>query len=159
MTAEVITIGDEILIGQIVDTNSAHIAKELDEIGISVLQITSISDDRQHILTALQEASQRAQVIIITGGLGPTKDDVTKYTLCEYFSDQLVRNDEVLKHIEKLFSKYRDSPLSELNKEQAMVPSKATVLHNEFGTAPGLWLEKNNSKRTRGNLSILQGSW
>lgn len=144
MTAEVITIGDEILIGQIVDTNSAHIAKELDEIGISVHQVTSISDDKHHILTTLQEASQRAQVIIITGGLGPTKDDVTKYTLCEYFSDQLVRNDEVLKHIEKLFSKYEDSPLSELNKEQAMVPSKATVLHNEFGTAPGLWLEKNN---------------
>ena len=144
MTAEVITIGDEILIGQIVDTNSAHIAKELDEIGISVHQVTSISDDRQHILNTLQEASQRAQVIIITGGLGPTKDDVTKYTLCEYFSDQLVRDDKVLKHIEKLFSKYEDSPLSELNKEQAMVPSKATVLHNEFGTAPGLWLEKNN---------------
>ena len=144
MTAEVITIGDEILIGQIVDTNSAHIAKELDEIGISVEQVTSISDDRQHILNTLQEASQRAQVIIITGGLGPTKDDVTKYTLCEYFSDQLVRDDKVLKHIEKLFSKYEDSPLSELNKEQAMVPSKATVLHNEFGTAPGLWLEKNN---------------
>jgi len=144
MTAEVITIGDEILIGQIVDTNSAHIAKELDEIGISVLQITSISDDKQQILTSLQEASQRAQIVIITGGLGPTKDDVTKYTLCEYFSDQLVRDDNVLRHIEKLFSKYENSPLSQLNKEQAMVPSKAIVLHNEFGTAPGLWLERNN---------------
>ena len=144
MTAEIITIGDEILIGQIIDSNSAHIAKELDGIGISVYQITSIQDEKQHILNALNEASQRAQVIVITGGLGPTKDDVTKYTLCEYFSDQLVRNDEVLAHIEKLFSKYENSPLSELNREQAMVPSKARVLHNEFGTAPGLWLEKNN---------------
>ena len=144
MTAEVITIGDEILIGQIVDTNSAFISKELDEIGISVQQITSIQDNKEHILKSLQDASQRAQVVIITGGLGPTKDDVTKYTLCEYFSDQLVLNDGVLKHIEKLFSKYENSPLSQLNREQAMVPSKATVLHNEFGTAPGLWLEKNN---------------
>lgn len=144
MTAEIITIGDEILIGQIIDSNSAHIAKELDGIGISVYQITSIQDEKQHILNALNEASQRAQVIVITGGLGPTKDDVTKYTLCEYFSDQLVRNDEVLAHIEKLFSKYEDSPLSELNREQAMVPSRARVLYNEFGTAPGLWLEKNN---------------
>src|SRR5690606_33336660 len=144
MTAEIITIGDEILIGQIIDSNSAHIAKELDGIGISVYQITSIQDDKQHILNALDEASQRAQVIVITGGLGPTKDDVTKYTLCEYFADQLVRNDEVLAHIEKLFSKYERSPLSQLNREQAMVPSKARVLNNEFGTAPGLWMERNN---------------
>lgn len=143
MKAEIITIGDEILIGQIVDSNSAHISKELDEIGISVYQITSIQDDKEHINNALKEASQRVDVIILTGGLGPTKDDVTKYTLCEYFSDQLVRNDDVLRHIELLFSKYKNSPLSELNKEQAMVPSKAKVLHNEFGTAPGLWMEKN----------------
>lgn len=142
MTAEIITIGDEILIGQIVDTNSAHMAKELDQIGISVLQITSIRDEKEAILKALNEASRRADIVLITGGLGPTKDDVTKYTLSEYFSDQLVRNDEVLSHIEQLFSKLKPSPLSQLNKEQAMVPSKATVLYNEFGTAPGLWMEK-----------------
>ncbi len=142
MTAEIITIGDEILIGQIVDSNSAFMAKELNEIGISVYQITSVQDDRQHILNALKEASERADIILLTGGLGPTKDDVTKYTFCEYFEDELVRNDKVLKQVEKIFEKYVDSPLSELNKEQAMVPSKATVLYNEFGTAPGLWMEK-----------------
>ena len=142
MTAEIITIGDEILIGQIVDSNSAFMAKELNEIGISVYQITSVQDDRQHILNALKEASERADIILLTGGLGPTKDDVTKYTFCEYFEDELVRDDKVLKQVEKIFEKYVDSPLSELNKEQAMVPAKATVLYNEFGTAPGLWMEK-----------------
>lgn len=142
MTAEIITIGDEILIGQVVDSNSAFIAKELNEIGISVYQISSVQDDRQHILAALKEASARSEVVLITGGLGPTKDDLTKYTLCEYFGDTLVHNDAVLKHVEKLFSKYKNKPLSDLNKEQAMVPSQATVLHNEFGTAPGLWMEK-----------------
>lgn len=143
MTAEIITIGDEILIGQIVDSNSAFISKELNEIGISVFQISSIQDEKAHILTALKEASQRADIVILTGGLGPTKDDVTKYTLCEYFRDQLVHNEEVLKHVERLFKKLNDSPISQLNREQAMVPSRAKVLHNEFGTAPGLWLEKN----------------
>lgn len=142
MTAEIITIGDEILIGQIVDSNSAFISKELNEIGVSVYQISSIQDEKEHILTALKEASQRADIVLLTGGLGPTKDDVTKYTFCEYFEDQLIRDDEVLEHIEKLFSKYEDAPLSDLNKEQAMVPSKANVLHNEFGTAPGLWMEQ-----------------
>ncbi len=142
MNAEIITIGDEILIGQIVDSNSAFMAKELNEIGISVYQITSIQDDRQHILTALKEASQRADIILLTGGLGPTKDDVTKYTLCEYFDDQLVRNDEVLEHVEDLLSKLKNTPISNLNREQAMVPSKAKVLFNEFGTAPGLWMGK-----------------
>lgn len=143
MTAEIITIGDEILIGQIVDSNSAFISKELNEIGISVFQISSIQDEKAHILTALKEASQRADIVILTGGLGPTKDDVTKYTLCEYFRDQLVHNEEVLKHVERLFKKLNDSPISQLNREQAMVPSRAKVLHNEFGTAPGLWLGKN----------------
>jgi len=94
MTAEIITIGDEILIGQIVDSNSAFIAQKLNEIGISVHQITSIQDDKQHILSALKEASLRCDIIILTGGLGPTKDDVTKYCLNEYFKDELVRNDE-----------------------------------------------------------------
>ncbi len=143
MIAEIITIGDEILIGQIVDTNSTFIAKELDKIGISVHQITSIQDDKAHILSTLKEASERARVVILTGGLGPTKDDVTKYTFCEYFGDQLVLNEQVLEHVENLFKKYKLTPISDLNREQAMVPSKAHVLHNEFGTAPGLWMEKN----------------
>lgn len=142
MTAEIITIGDEILIGQIVDSNSAFIAKELNKIGISVFQITSVQDDKSHILNALEEASGRADVVLMTGGLGPTKDDVTKYTFCEYFEDRLQLNEAVLAHIEELFEKYKVTPISDLNREQAMLPSKAQVLHNEFGTAPGMWMEK-----------------
>lgn len=142
MTAEVITIGDEILIGQIVDSNSAFIAMELNKIGISIFQITSIQDDRQHILKALEEASGRADIILLTGGLGPTKDDITKNTFCEYFEDRLVLNENVLAHIEELFSKHKNTPISDLNREQAMIPSKAEVLPNKFGTAPGMWMEK-----------------
>ena len=142
MQAEIITIGDEILIGQIVDSNSAFISKELNKIGVSVYQITSVQDDREHILTSMKEAGKRSSVVIVTGGLGPTKDDVTKHALCEFFEDELVRNDAVLRHIEELFKKYISTPISDLNREQAMVPSKATVLHNEFGTAPGLWIKK-----------------
>jgi len=141
MTAEIITIGDEILIGQIVDTNSAYISKELNKIGVSVHQITSIEDDRAHILQTLKEASERADIIIITGGLGPTKDDITKKCLCEFFEDKLVRNKKVLKHIEELFDKYIDTPISDLNRDQALLPSKAVALHNEFGTAAGMWFE------------------
>lgn len=142
MTAEIITIGDEILIGQIIDTNSAFIAQNLNKIGISVHQITSIEDDKPHILQTLKEASERADIVIITGGLGPTNDDVTKYTLCEYFDDILVNNEEVLQHIEELFAKHILTPISNLNREQALVPSKARILLNKYGTAPGLWMKK-----------------
>jgi nicotinamide-nucleotide amidase len=136
MTAEIITIGDEI-----VDTNSAFIAQNLNKIGVSVHQITSIEDDKTHILTTLKEASERADIILITGGLGPTNDDVTKYTLSEYFDDVLVKDEKVLEHVEELFSK-NISTISDLNREQALVPSKATVIFNKFGTAPGLWMKK-----------------
>ena len=144
MKAEIITIGDEILIGQIIDTNSAYISKELNKIGVSVHQITSIQDEREHILQSLKEAAERVDVVIITGGLGPTKDDITKKCLCEFFNDKLVRNQEVLKHVEDLFAKYIDTPISDLNRDQALLPSKATALHNEYGTAPGMWFEENN---------------
>lgn len=143
MFAEIITIGDEILIGQIVDTNSVFISKALNSIGVSVYQITSIQDDKQHILNALHDAKRNADIVIITGGLGPTKDDVTKLTLTEYFKDTLVQNDSVLKHIEQLFANYKITPISDLNRKQALVPSKATVLHNKYGTAPGMWFEEN----------------
>ena len=145
MTAEIITIGDEILIGQIVDTNSAHIALELNKIGVSVHQITSIEDEHSHILTTLKEASRRVDVVIITGGLGPTKDDVTKHALCEYFDDILIKNDEVLQHVEDLFKKIKGTQISDLNRGQAMVPSKAIILHNKYGTAPGLWMKKDKT--------------
>lgn len=141
MKAEIITIGDEILIGQIVDTNSAYISKELNKIGVSVHQITSIQDERSHILQTLEEAAKRADIIIITGGLGPTKDDITKKCLCEFFDDKLVRNEEVLKHIEALFDKYIDTPISDLNRDQALLPSRAIALHNEYGTAAGMWFK------------------
>jgi nicotinamide-nucleotide amidase len=143
MFAEIITIGDEILIGQIVDTNSAYICKELNKIGVSVYQITSVQDDKEHIIKSLKEAEDNADIILITGGLGPTKDDITKRTICEYFDDVLVQNDEVLSHVETLFEKYIATPLLEVNRKQALVPSKATVLMNKFGTAPGTWMEKN----------------
>nr|WP_299345211.1 competence/damage-inducible protein A [Allomuricauda sp.] len=142
MQAEIITIGDEILIGQIIDSNSAFISKELNKIGVSVYQITSVQDDKQHILDALETAGNRSSVVIITGGLGPTKDDVTKHTLCKFFDDELVGNEEVLAHIEMLFQKYISTPISDLNRMQAYVPSKATILHNAYGTAPGLWMKK-----------------
>ncbi|MCK0162176.1 competence/damage-inducible protein A [Allomuricauda sp. F6463D] len=141
MQAEIITIGDEILIGQIVDSNSAFISKELNKIGVSVYQITSIQDDREHILQALKEAGERSTIVIVTGGLGPTKDDVTKQALCEFMGDELVRDDAVLNHIEEIFKEYISTPISDLNREQAMVPSRAVVLHNNFGTAPGLWIK------------------
>ena len=142
MLAEIITIGDEILIGQIVDTNSAFISKELNKIGISVYQITSIQDDKEHILTALEEARNRAQIIIVTGGLGPTKDDITKHTFCEYFDDTLVQNDAVLEHIEELFAKYiSTTKITDVNRAQAMILSNAEALHNAYGTAPGMWIK------------------
>lgn len=141
MLAEIITIGDEILIGQIVDTNSAIIARELNRIGVSVYQMTSVQDDRAHILKALEEAASRVQLVIITGGLGPTKDDITKHTLCEFLGDTLVEDPQVLLHIEDLFRKYISTPISDLNRKQALLPSKATVLHNAYGTAPGMWME------------------
>ncbi len=145
MFAEIITIGDEILIGQIIDTNSAFIASELNKIGISVYQITSVQDDKAHILDALKEARSRAQIVFITGGLGPTKDDITKHTFCEFFNDTLIQNGEVLAHIETLFKKYISTPISDINREQALVPSKAQVLQNSFGTAPGMWMEEDDS--------------
>ena len=141
MKAEIITIGDEILIGQIVDTNSAFIADELHKIGVSVYQITSVQDEREHILDALSEAEKRVDLILLTGGLGPTKDDITKHTLCEYLGDKLVQDDRVLEHIEHLFEKYISTPISNLNRNQAMVPSQATILHNAYGTAPGMWMQ------------------
>ena len=143
MLAEIITIGDEILIGQIVDTNSAWLGTELSNIGVSVKQITSVSDDKQHILEALAFAEKRADIIIITGGLGPTKDDITKHTLCEYFNTSLIMNDEVLKHVTAFFAK-RNRPMLDVNTKQAEVPANCEVLFNNHGTAPGMWFMRNN---------------
>ncbi len=143
MNVEIITIGDELLIGQVVDTNSAYIAKELNKTGINVLQITSVSDSSQHIFTALQEASQRVPLVLITGGLGPTKDDITKSVFAQYTDDKLVVHTETLRHIEAMMAA-RGISMNSLNVKQAEVPSRCTVLHNSCGTAPGMWFEKNN---------------
>lgn len=138
MLAEIITIGDEILIGQIVDTNSAWMAQQLNAVGIRVKQITSVSDDRQHILNALNEAQARVDIILITGGLGPTKDDITKTTLAEYFNTGFVLNEATLKNVERIFARY-NRPLLEVNHNQAIVPANCEVLVNQNGTAPGMW--------------------
>ncbi|PWK78241.1 nicotinamide-nucleotide amidase [Mucilaginibacter oryzae] len=142
MLAEIITIGDEILIGQIVDTNSAWMATELNKIGLRVKQITSVSDDREHILKALSEAAGRADVIFITGGLGPTKDDITKKTLAEYFGVGFVENKDALTNVERIFAKY-NRPLLEVNRQQALVPANCEVVLNQNGTAPGMWFNHN----------------
>lgn len=141
MLAEIITIGDEILIGQILDTNSAWIAQELNLIGFKVKQITSVSDDRQHILDALKEAESRADLILITGGLGPTKDDITKNALCEYFDSKLVFNEEAYQNVERLF-KPRNIQITEVNRKQAELPHNCLPLKNTEGTAYGMWFEK-----------------
>jgi len=145
MNAEIITIGDEILIGQIVDTNSQWIGKELNKIGVSVYQISSIQDEELHILNAFKEAQSRADIVIITGGLGPTKDDITKKTTAKFFNDQeIIEYPEVIGHIKKMFKKY-NIPYNKVQQYQAQLPSKARLLMNRMGTAPGMWFYENNT--------------
>ncbi len=141
MLAEIITIGDEILIGQIIDTNSAWMAKQLNDAGIRVKQISSVSDNKEHILTALAEAAKRADIILITGGLGPTKDDITKKTIAEYFNVGMVENADALDNVTRIFAKY-NRPLLDINRLQAQVPSNCEVIVNKNGTAPGMWFNE-----------------
>jgi nicotinamide-nucleotide amidase len=142
LKATIVTIGDEILIGQIVDTNSGFIAKSLDKIGIQVAEIISISDNQQHILETFASVQNKVDLVVITGGLGPTKDDITKKTFCEYFNDKLVVNKEVEAHVIDLIESVMKRPASQMNKDQALVPSKSEVLFNKVGTAPGMWMKK-----------------
>ena len=141
MQATIVTIGDEILIGQIVDSNSSYIAKALDKIGIATSEMLSISDDKEHIFTTFQKLQNHVDVVIITGGLGPTKDDITKKTFCDYFNDELVEDVVVLKHVTEIIEAIYKRPITQINREQALVPSKAKVLFNKMGTAPGMWME------------------
>jgi len=145
MKAAIITIGDEILIGQIVDTNSAFIAKSLDRIGVEIHEMISISDSKQHILDTFAKFQNKVDLVLITGGLGPTKDDVTKKTFCDYFGDELIVNKEVEEHVIELIERVMNRKASQINKDQALVPSKCTVLHNKVGTAPGMWMKKENT--------------
>ena len=139
---EIITIGDEILIGQIVDTNSAWMSVELNKAGFEIVQITSVHDDAAHIVASLDLALERADVVLFTGGIGPTKDDITKQTLSRYFGMQLVFNDEVYKNIEQVLVN-RSRAVNELTRTQAFVPDGCTVIQNRVGTAPVTWFEKN----------------
>ena len=145
MKATIITIGDEILIGQIVDTNSGFIAKSLDRIGVEIHEMISISDNKQHILDTFLKLQNTVDLVIITGGLGPTKDDITKKTFCDYFEDELVVNQGVLTHVTQLIEGFYKRTITQINKDQALVPSKCTVLHNQVGTAPGMWMKKENT--------------
>jgi len=141
MLAEIITIGDEILIGQIVDTNSAWMARKLNDIGVRIKQISSVSDDKEHILNAFKEAAERADIILITGGLGPTKDDITKKTIADYFGVPLVENADALDNVAKIFARFK-RPLLDVNRAQALVPQNCEVILNKNGTAPGMWFNE-----------------
>ena len=139
----IITIGDELLIGQVVDTNSAYIAQEMNKIGVWIRQRIAVGDVKEDIKKALDEESKHSDIIILTGGLGPTADDITKPVLCEYFGAQMIVNEQVLDHVRYLFEKVyrRPGPLLDVNIKQAEVPNVCSVLHNERGTAPGMWFE------------------
>lgn len=132
MKATIVTIGDEILIGQIIDSNSSYIAKSLDKIGVQTHEMLSISDDKKHILDTFLNLQNKVDFVIITGGLGPTKDDITKKTFCDYFEDELVENVQVFNHVKELIEGFYKRPITQLNRDQALVPSKCEVLFNKM---------------------------
>ena len=150
MKAEIITIGDEILIGQIIDTNSSWIADQLVSNGIECIKITTVADQKSSIHNTIINST--ADLIIMTGGLGPTKDDITKTVLCDFFNDQLIVNPKVLNDISQFFERKKRTKIIDLNKDQALVPSKARVIRNMMGTAPGLWFNQKGA-----NLLALPG--
>jgi nicotinamide-nucleotide amidase len=145
MKAAIVTIGDEILIGQIIDTNSGYMAKALDRIGVQTHEMLSISDDKNHILNTFASLQNKVDLVLITGGLGPTKDDITKKTFCDYFDDELVENPSVFAHVKELIEGFFKRPITQMNRDQALVPSKCEVLFNKMGTAPGMWMKKENT--------------
>lgn len=159
VNASILTIGDELLIGQTIDTNSAFIAQELNKIGIWVQRRLAVGDDYQQIWQALDEEGGKSEVVIITGGLGPTADDITKPLLCRYFGGKLIVNEQVLAHVRYLFEKVyrRPGAMLERNLKQAEVPDVCTVLHNARGTAPGMWFEKQfpSSGQSANNRNVI----
>ena len=144
MNAEIITIGDEILIGQIVDTNSAWLGRRLGELGIRVFRITSVSDSADEIAASIDSAMNRSQLVLVTGGLGPTKDDITKHTLAKLFGSHLIENADVLEDVRNCLER-RGIEVTALNRAQAQVPECARIVRNHNGTAPGMWFERNGS--------------
>ncbi|HZW65829.1 MAG TPA: competence/damage-inducible protein A, partial [Hanamia sp.] len=143
--ASIITIGDELLIGQVLDTNSAWIAQQLNKIGIALSNRISVGDDAQEIRKALDFGSKNSQVVLITGGLGPTNDDITKKVLCDYFDGKLVVNQASLENVKRLFEKVYNKPVSEVNLKQAEVPDVCEVIQNHRGSAPGMVFKKDDS--------------
>src|SRR5688500_11798874 len=141
VAASIITIGDELLIGQVIDTNSAWMAKKLNEIGVWVKRRVAVGDNKEDIIKTLDEESRNADIILITGGLGPTADDITKPLLAEYFGTKLVMNEEALENVKSIFSRL-NRPMIERNYKQAEVPDNCRVIQNKRGTAPGMWFEK-----------------
>ncbi len=137
----IVSIGDEILIGQINNTNAVWMAEKLNASGFSTVEITTISDDAGAILSTLERVGKIADLVVVTGGLGPTKDDLTKQTICRFFGSRLVLNEEILEHVRRFFAQ-RNKELTELNRRQAEVPDNCTPIHNELGTAPGMYFEK-----------------
>lgn len=144
MKAEILTIGDEILIGQIINTNSVWIAQQLNLLGIKVVHMASVSDEENAIVEAFDQAAKRADFVFITGGLGPTKDDITKKVFARYFNTDLILDEEVLKDVDRYFSK-RGRQLTDINAQQAMLPKGCTVIKNNNGTAPGMWMQKDKT--------------
>jgi nicotinamide-nucleotide amidase len=144
MQAEILTIGDEILIGQVINTNAVWIAQQLNLIGIKVVHMATVSDDKKEITNALENASKRADIVFVTGGLGPTKDDITKHTFAEFFGAELVLDELILEDVSGFFIK-RGREVSQVNKDQALVPKGCKVVRNKSGTAPGMWMQKNNA--------------
>lgn len=144
MKAHIITIGDEILVGQTVDTNSTFIAQELNKIGVSVSEIQSIQDNETHIVSTLKNALNSNQLVIITGGLGPTNDDITKKVLVDYFNDDLILYPEILEKVKEFFARF-NKPFLKVNEYQAMLPKQAHIIINDLGTASGMWFEQNNN--------------
>jgi nicotinamide-nucleotide amidase len=144
MNADIITIGDEILIGQITDTNSQWIAEQLSLVGFHIRQITSVADSKKHIQSVLDTVSPFTDLVVMTGGLGPTEDDITKEVLADYFNSKLYENKDVLNDIKSLIS-FRGFPLNENNRKQAYVPENCTIIRNQFGTAPVMWFEKDST--------------
>ena len=144
MKAEILTIGDEILIGQITNTNSVWIAQQLNLIGIKVVHMASVADDEMAIIDAFNAALTRADFVFITGGLGPTKDDITKKTFSKYFNAELILDETVLKQVSSFFIK-RGREVTEINRNQALVPKGCFIINNLNGTAPGMWMKKENT--------------
>ncbi len=141
LSSTIIAIGDEILIGETLDTNSHWISGKLNEHGIATHEVMTISDDESHILNAVERALKQSEIVLLTGGLGPTKDDITKFTLAKYFDSEMQMDDIILADVKTIFERL-NRPLLEINKQQAMLPEKCTPLRNAQGTAPAMWFEK-----------------